>query len=125
MKHTYKEIACNQFSTSAAQVAAMTDDELVRQSWGILTNNRQSGGGSVKGRRLAQRRIRELGYRFFLGGWFASEGIGSGSCWGMLRPGDRPDSTLDWVEVGVSLNHCAHKLGAGNATEGWRIYWAR
>ena len=106
-----------QLSAGVDLVRQMTDETLIARAWAILTNIRLCGGGTRKGRQLAQRRVRRLGWRFFLlprVGEDASE-------WGMIAPGE---SGPDGAVVGVSLGHCAHQLGGGNATRGWTIYHA-
>lgn len=105
-------------STSVTAVSAMSDAELIRNAWSILTNVRQCGGGSVKGRKLAQRRIRSLGVRFYLLlGTDYNE-------WGYIKSGDRlPEGGR--LFTGVTLNHCAAKIGGGCAKRGWDIYWGQ
>ena len=101
--------------------------ELEKRSWELLTNVKFCGGASREGRRVVQRRLRAVGWRFYLR-LFSTEtddGPVRWNKWGMVRPGHPlPYDEAKVVDevVGVSLNNCAHKLGSGNANEGWRIY---
>jgi hypothetical protein len=107
-----------QNSVNVDIVKAMTDYQLVNAAWTLLTNNRQCGGGTVKGRALAQRRLRRMGFKFYLGR------DGNGNIWGMVAMNETIPVGIDHIEIGVTLNHCAHKLGKGDATKGWKFVWS-
>ena len=104
-------------STTVSKISAMDDAQLRAMAWTLLTNRRSCGGGSIKGRALAQRRVRAMGAKFYfiLGdGW---------SQWGIVWPGEGIPATGDeLVVVGVSLDHCAHQFGGGNASVGWKAF---
>jgi len=104
-------------------VRVMDDATLLRYAWSIVTNNRQSGGGSVKGRRLAQRRLRGMGVRYYLG---RGGDWGNGyNVWGILpRWEEFVAREGEMVVTGVSIGHCAHKLGEGDARNGWDFVWS-
>jgi hypothetical protein len=100
------------------EIESASDEALVMDAWRLMTNNRQCGGVSAGARPVAQRRLRKLGVRYYLaietddnGRSVASWGIGS------------PPEGADVAVTGVTLSHAAHKLGGGNATKGWSIYW--
>ena len=117
-----------QNSVSVEEVASLTDAELRRDAWSITTNNRQAGGGSVKGLRLAQRRLRAAGVRYYLArGRFADENETPWGSWGIVGDHDWSVTkvTAEELVTGVSLDHCAHKLGDGCAKRGWDRYWRR
>ena len=101
---------------TVTQIAALNNDLLVSRAWTLLTNVKSCGGASRKGWALAQRRLRAMGYRFFLG--YSTE---SGArAWGILAPGQSVPEWADFYAVGVTLDHAAHKLGNGHACRGWR-----
>ena len=101
--------------------------ELERKAWELLTNVKSCGGASKEGRRVVQRRLRAAGWRFCLQVCEVEHDDGyvsRWSDWSLIRPGCAPiegDCVLDLV-TGVSLDHCAHKLGHGNAVDGWRFF---
>ena len=111
-----------QASTNVTSVAAMSDEQLIEQAVTLLSNNRRCGGATIAGRRLAQRRLRRLGMRWWVGITFDPDGNHSHTGCGCLSPGNVPPN-YDLIEVGVTLDAAAHKLGGGNATKGWEVYW--
>jgi len=113
----------NSTAWTAAKVRASSIAELVATAWSLMTNTRSCGGASLHARPIAQRRLRAAGVRYYLGGYNATEDQQATNRWGLLRPGEQPPPDLDWVETGVSLRHCAHKLGNGDACRGWYVYW--
>lgn len=111
-------------SVSVTEISRMSDRELLDRAWRLTTNVGSCGGASRKGRLLAMRRLRRLGVRFFIGGWHAGDECNAGTAMGIIIPGE-PDPTvgLDWIYTGVSIDHAAAKLGAGDAAVGWERYW--
>lgn len=108
------------YNLTLTDVRELSDEALLDRAWDLLTN---FGRASKAARREVQRRIRGLGCRFFLGFKYEDEETNGYSQWGLLLKGEEPPAYLDFVEVGVSLDACAHKIGDGNAPQGWRIYW--
>ena len=88
-------------------------ETLAKHGWELLTSR---GYASRAARRIIQRRLRAAGYRFFF--ILPDEGTAR---WGMLAP-DAPIPQDPHV-IGVTLDHCAHQVGAGNASLGWKDFW--
>jgi hypothetical protein len=110
-------------STSVSAINAMSDDAFVASAWTILTNVRQCGGGSVKGRKVAQRRLRAMGAKFYLA---INDSLDQGRWteWGFVLPGEPlPQAAEGSLVTGVTINACAAKLGHGCAKRGWEIYF--
>lgn len=115
---------------TASDIRAMRDSEFASRAWEILTNIPDCGGASKSAMPLARRRFRQLGGKMFLA--LCSEEtddtatgetiIRRWTQWGILWPGQTPPEG-DLVEVGQSLQHCAAKLGSGDAKIGWSLYW--
>jgi len=97
---------------NATTANCATLDHLASYGWELLTNR---GYASRAARRIVQRRLRLAGYRFF----FALHEDGPAQ-WGILSPG--APHTRECL-VGVTLDHCAHLMGMGNAREGWKDFW--
>lgn len=100
---------------NATEAKASTLDHLADYGWDLLTNR---GYASREARRIIQRRLRQAGYRFF----FALPDEGTAR-WGILSPSSSHTRDDEQMVVGVSLDHCAHQLGMGNASLGWKDFW--
>jgi len=101
------KIAMNATEATTASVSHLAD-----YGWDLLTNR---GYASREARRIIQRRLRAAGYRFF----FTLHEDGPAQ-WGLLAP-NAP--RIREMVVGVTLDHCAHQLGMGNASLGWKDFW--
>jgi hypothetical protein len=99
---------------NAETAAAASIEDLAHRAWEFLTSR---GYASRAARRVIQRRLRAAGYRFYI----ALPDEGPARC-GLLFPGETlsPDGLL---YVGVTINHCAHMFGDGNASQGWKDFW--
>lgn len=109
--------------------------ELKLIAWRLMTNVRQCGGATVAGRKVAQRRLRADGVRYYLatGTYEDGDTVQTWRTWGVVGDGSWPSISTgphhgqDTIELvtGLSINHCAHKLGNGDARKGWAIFWSR
>jgi len=104
------KIAMNATEASTANITHLADC-----GWDLLTNR---GYASKSAQRIIQRRLRAEGYRFF----FALPDEGTAR-WGILSPSSSHTRDDEEIIVGVSLDHCAHQLGMGNASLGWKDFW--
>lgn len=91
---------------------------LTEMAWEFLTSR---GYASKAAKRIIQRRVRQAGYRFYF--FLPDEGPAQ---WGMFAPHEvmPPSFTKEGIiYTGVTLDHCAHQMGEGNANHGWRKFW--
>jgi hypothetical protein len=102
-------------------INAMSNEQFLDAAWEITTNK---GAASVKGLKAAHKRLKALGYKFFLA-FYEDENNRRWTHWGIVSCDAHISYWADLIHriYGNSLNHCAHKLGNNNATVGWHRYW--
>ena len=100
---------------NATTATTATLEHLADYGWDLLTNR---GYASRAAQRIIQRRLRQAGYRFF----FTLHEDGPAQ-WGLLAPDAPRIRENQEMIVGVTLDHCAHQMGMGNAKNGWKDFW--
>jgi len=89
--------------------------------WSSTTNRRSCGGLNATAKAVIHRALRKAGWVFFLATY-----DGGGNQWGLIRKENIHElKSEDIIEVqtGYTLSAAAHKMGYGNANEGWNFYF--
>lgn len=92
-------------------------NESLEQIWSASNNVRSCGGLNRKAKAVINRALRREGYKFYL---LLEEDEQSGRLigfWGLSR--NPPVGSV----TGYTLNQAAHKLGNGDASQGWKFYF--
>lgn len=104
----------------ADDVKKMTDHELFNSACAIF----RAGNASAKARRLAQARLRDMGFRWFVGIGIEEDGA-EYATFGIFVSTGGVSSVFDNLArygSGSTLNEAIHALGNGDARTGWAIF---
>lgn len=96
-------------------------------AWEATTNRKRCGGMNSRCRAVIHRALRRAGYHFYLAVYDDNQG-NSFHKWGIIHENGLPallaGEDLVALKTGYTLSHAAHKLGRGNAAEGWKFFWS-